>query len=316
MNHVKADASKVKVIDCLYHKSYRSFPYPRVVLTINGEVTELQIPSKLIKDRTYYQKGVKCKVIMYGDLVIAYELKKHYDEESDDFEFTVERNMKTLITELKHDDWYFDGELFYRLGKSTGPIDGSMLGIIQQEIINPVHMGYEVGFSRVYNDAIGVYEHQQEYDHFSLIMQSPPLFIDLENRFYKTQPYFVSDDKQGYYLTLSALLRICHYISQMYGPEEIEVFDLPQYMVRHNTVNLPKLPTYVKENSMSYLKPYESVLYLLGKLKTETKLENILELKKLLKYVISYGVVNTKILESNNVFKVNQSEIPLIKVEV
>jgi hypothetical protein len=272
---------------------------PVLHVTVNGEKKEYEIRHKAAKrDKFYHSQGLNCVLVTYNNVVLAYEIYS-----SDEVSATSKNNEilqeKLLNGTIPSDGWYFDGLKFYRLDADP---QSSFLGYSEVSCIDPVHITYTSTLDVISNDAF-VITHDG-----SIIIQTPPIQGSLHT---KNVNFKLIDNEQDHmFLNISMLLKICHVVSQLYGSEEIEKFDIPQYMIRHKTVNLAKLPPYVKDNSSSYLKPCDAISYILGLMHKETNSDNISKLTKLLRLICRNGVINIHASEKENVYL---KEVPLLQ---
>lgn len=301
MRHTKADLFNIELIDCLYHRTYMTSE-PTLVVSIDGEMMQYKVRRRAAKrDALYHKKGLKCCLVVYNGYVLAYEIIKFGGSAS-------ERNisiLKALIEngDVSKDDWYFDSEKFYKLDAA---VSDQFLDYTPISVIDPIHFTYESSIEVIENDCFIISQNG------NILIQSPPIQGSLEVR---NKKFLITDNEQDiYYLNLSALLKMCNVVSKLYGSDEIEKFDLPQYMLRHKTVNIAKLPPYVKDNSTTALSPSDAISYLMGLMNKESKLSNIVKLVKLIKMIIRGGIFNSTLSEENNVYK--DKQINIIKLDL
>ena len=108
MNHVKADFSKIELVQCLYHRTYMTFPDATLQVSIDGVKKEYRIRKRAAKrDNLYHSAGLKCVLVVYDGIVLAYEIIKT------DIPATT-LNIQNLM-QYANEDWYFDHERFYKL---------------------------------------------------------------------------------------------------------------------------------------------------------------------------------------------------------
>lgn len=300
MNHIKADFSKLSVIKCLYHRTFMSQPYPTLHTTVDGEYKEFKIRHRAAKrDKLYHKKGLPAVLVVYDGIVLAYEIIKDANIASD-------HNLKVLHEKIQNNiipsDWYFDNERFYRL--NSIPSD-EFISCQQIHVIDPIHLTYTTTIDVVYNDVFVISQNGE------VLVQSTPVATSLDSKINKFN--LLERDCKIHYISLSTLLTICKYITRIYDPEEIEKFDLTQYMIRHKTINLSKMPVYVKDNSSTIVPPIEMLTYLMGLLYREHDSHNIMEVMKCIKLVCRSGVINIKNSDSDYIF--TDKPIQLVKVK-
>lgn len=297
MNHVKADFSKIELVQCLYHRTYQTFPDATLQVSIDGVKKEYRIRKRAAKrDNLYHSAGLNCVLVVYDGIVLAYEIIK-----SDIPATTL--NIQNLM-QYANEDWYFDRERFYKLDTHAS---SKFISIQQLSVIDPIHLTYSSTIAIVENDCFVVCQNHQ------IILQTPPISTTLEK---KEKAFLLLDNEQEkMYLSLTALLKMCNVVSRLYGGEAIEQFDIPQYMIRHKTVNLAKLPQYVRDNSTTALKPVEAISYLLGLIHKETDSNNVVALTKVLRTMCVIGITNVDNTRSENVYKDKKIELKKINFD-
>lgn len=298
MIHKIADLSKISILNCLYHRTFMTVPYPTLLVSIDGEQKEFHIRYKAAtKDKLYHTKGLPCTLVIYDGIVLAYEI---HNESS-----AVSQNLNNLTASLESgqiekDGWYFDGEKFYQL---TGISSSEFVSLQNMPVIDPIHFTYESSIGIIENSCFVISSGNE------IIFQTPPIATDLS---WKKDLLGLSETTDhSMYINLNYLLKICDKVSKIYGPEMIERFDISQYMLRHKTVNLRKLPKNVLDNSTSYLTPVEAISYMCGLAYKENNHEKCLDIIKTLKQVVRSGIINARHSDAKNVFleKVNLVDI-------
>lgn len=291
MNHVKADLSKIELVPCLYHRTYQTFPDATLQVSIDGVKKEYRIRKRAAKrDNLYHSNGLKCMLVVYDGVVLAYEIIKS------DSPATLQ-NISNL-EQFKNQDWYFDNERFYQL--NTVP-SRDFISIQELNVIDPIHLTYSTTVEIVQNDCF-VVSHEGK-----VLLQTPPVSTTLEN---KNEKFLLLDTEQDLmYVSLSTLLKLCSAVTKIYGGDAIEEFDIPQYMIRHKTVNLAKLPPYVRDNSTTNLKPYEAISYILGLVYKESNMAHNIALLKVLKNMCTFGITNISNTLEENVYKDKKVEL-------
>ncbi len=299
MKHLIADFSKLEVIECLYHRTYMTHINPTLLVSIDGKKKNYSIRWRAAtRDKLYHSKGLKCVLIVYDGIVLAYEIIK-FDEVSS------YQNIESLKEIMKNSDdvWYFDHEKFYKLDSKPST---DFISIQTVSIVDPIHITYSTTLEVTSADVFVITSNDE------VILQTPPIAYNLENK--DKEFSLLNREQNTMYLSLSMLIRMCSTITKIYPPEEIEKFDIPQYMIRHKTVNLANMPPYVKDNSTTVLKPVEAVSYLLGLMHKESDLENNLQIVKILKAICRSGVINSRNTLSESIYKDKKMEIAKIKL--
>lgn len=289
MIHKEADLSKIHVVKCLYHRTFMTVPHPTLVVTVDGEHREYNIRYKAAtKDKLYHVEGLPCTLVMYDDVVLAYEIHKTNSASSMNLRIL---NASLESGQIDSSGWYFDGEKFYKLNgvKST-----SFISLQNIYVIDPIHLTYETSIEVIENSCFVISSEKE------ILFQTTPIATDLS---WKKHLLGLNEtENHSMYINLNYLLKICDKISKLYGPEMIEKFDVSQYMIRHNTVNLRKLPKNVLDNSTTYLTPLEAISYICGLAYKESNYEKCMELMKTLKQVVRSGIINATHSDAKNVY--------------
>ena len=293
MQHKIADLSKLEVITCLYHRAFFTQPHPTLHVTVNGEHKEYCIRYRAArKDKLYHAKGLPAVLIVYDGIVLAYEI---YNK--DDVPAAIQniRNLNVMIEsgQIDSDGWYFDTEKFYRLDAKRG---SSLLTIQDISVLDPIHLTYTSTIEVITNAAFVITNNDK------VVFQSSPVASNLTG--YKEDKLNIHGDSStnSMFLSLNYLLKLCDTIVKIYGHDEIEKFDISQYILRHKTVNLRKLPLNVLDNSTTNVTPKEAILYLCGLIHRESDFDTCITLLKTLKTIIRGGIVNANNSDSKNVY--------------
>lgn len=293
MQHKIADLSKLEVITCLYHRVFFTHPHPTLHVTVNGEHKEYFIRYRAAKkDKLYHAKGLPSVLIVYDGIVLAYEV---YSGNEIPAAVININNLKNMIESgtIQSTGWYFDTEKFYRLDAKKA---STLLTVQDISILDPIHLTY-TSTIEVINNAAFVITNNNE-----VVFQSPPVASNLIG--YKEDKLNIhGDDKtNSMFLSLNYLLKMCDTIVKIYGHDEIEKFDISQYILRHKTVNLRKLPLNVLDNSTTNVTPKEAILYLCGLIHRESNFVTCISLLKMLKTIIRGGIVNANNSDAKNVY--------------
>jgi hypothetical protein len=108
-------------------------------------------------------------------------------------------------------------------------------------------------------------------------------------------------------VNISFALRAASKLSEEFGFEAIEPLNLPGLMVRLNTVNLPKVPSEVKDTFDSGMKFTHALAWLLGFARRCHNLDTYASIRLLLKYLTSNGLFLKSAFDPTNIFKAGHS---------
>lgn len=114
-------------------------------------------------------------------------------------------------------------------------------------------------------------------------------------------------------VNLSFALKAAADLSEHFGFDAIEPLNLPELMVRLNTVNLPKVPKEVKATFDSGIAFTHALAWLLGYAGRAETMEAYATVRALLKYLTTKGLFFRSAFAASNVYKkgVNIEDIPL-----
>lgn len=300
MIHQIADLSKLKVIKCLYHRTFMTNPNPTLVVTVDGEKKEFFIRWRAAsRDKLYHSKGLPCILIVYDNIVLAYEIIKFDDPSS-------YRNVEYLHANYSDKEWYFDGEKFYNLDASeVQDAPKQFITYSYCTVIDPILLTYSTTIEPTVNYCITVHKDG------NIIFQTPPISANLD---YKSKELYLFDKEQDHtYISLSTLLKTCDVLSKHFGSDSIEIFDIPYYMIRHKTVNLTKLSIFVKDSSTTLNTPINFISHLVGIMYKENDFEKCIAVLKAIRRIVRGGVVRASIADKENVY--TGVPIELIKID-
>lgn len=296
MKHLKANLENIQLIKCKYHRTYQSFPDATLTVSIDEIKQEFRIRKRAAtRDQLYHSNGLNCTLVVYDGIVLAYEI---INSDVSNTEINIE-NLKPHYNE----DWYFDGEKFYCLDARSS---SEFLSINEISVIDPIHLTYAKSIEPIVNDAFIICQDNQ------ILLQSPPISASLDKN---NKKFLLTDkDQEKMFLSLSALLKMCETVTKIYGGESIEQFDLPQYMIRHKTVNLSKLPPDVRDQSTTMVTPIEAITYMLGLINRQDDIMHIRSIMKVLKVLCRFGIVNVDTNKAENIYKDKPIELKKIVI--
>ena len=304
MKHLEVDFLKLHTVKCKYHRIYNTSPYHTLLVSIDGVKKEYTVRKRTSKlDKIYHSRGIDCILVVYDDIVLSFEL---LDRDHKDGELTnSERNVHLIHQNYRNDKtWYFDSVKFYQLDGLIKPSD-NFVSEQTCNLIDPVHLTYST--FDVVKSSVFVITHKGNV----LVCSTP---FTKSYKFAKYHSILLDSEQEQYYLNLTTLLAICDTVSKLYGQEEIEKFDIPQYMIRHQTINICRLSVYIKDNSSTYVKPVEAISYVMSLLYREDNHDSIVKLSKLLKMIVRTGFIDINSNDVSRVYKSGTTDIPLIEM--
>jgi len=118
-------------------------------------------------------------------------------------------------------------------------------------------------------------------------------------------------------VNLSFALKAAAQLSKEFGYEAVEPLNLPQLMIRLNTVNLPKVPSEVKDTFDSGMKFTHALAWMLGFARRSENLDTYATIRSLMKYLTSSGLFFKQAFDPSNIFHKGQTleTVPLLSKE-
>jgi hypothetical protein len=233
-------------------------------------------------------------------------------------EFNINNTLRPLMESAREakQKWFFDGRYIFTF-------DGMN---IDQAITKGTHLSKDGRFRCVDVDAIGLHKLEDKskldpVDRTCLAYVakngqyaiSPPIWKNARqvgeakikgvgrgegNRDYNF------DTVDGFCaVNISFALKAANELSREFGFEACEPLNLPALMVRLNTVNLPKIPSEVKDTFDSGMKFTHALAWLLGFARRCHDLDTYASIRSLLKYLTSNGLFLKSAFDPQNIFK-------------
>ena len=115
-------------------------------------------------------------------------------------------------------------------------------------------------------------------------------------------------------VNLSFALKAAAQLSKEFGHEAIEPLNLPHLMIKLNTVNLPKVPSEVKDTFDSGMKFTHALAWMLGFARRCECLDTYATIRSLMKYLTSNGLFFKQAFDPSNIFKKGKDldSVPLL----
>ena len=108
-------------------------------------------------------------------------------------------------------------------------------------------------------------------------------------------------------VNLSFALKAAAQLSKEFGFEAVEPLNLPQLMIKLNTVNLPKVPSEVKDTFDSGMKFTHALAWMLGFARRCECIDTYATIRSLMKYLTSNGLFFRQAFDPENIFKKGHS---------
>lgn len=240
----------------------------------------------------------------------------------------IERHFKQILPSLSSGDWYFDGLYVYQF--ENGIHQELKQGIILDK--NGMFRGVKV----------------KAYHLTYLNFKSPQLesrnciaFIVDENTFsisapiwkYVNKNFFVNDKKHNednenlslitsfetiddvLSINLNFALRAAKELADHFGYSSIQPLQLPQMMVKLNTVNLLRLPNEIKATTEINMKFTHALAWLLGLQHKAKNPQQFFIIRQLIKYLMTTGFFWKTSTNKDNLIISKTEKLPLFNIE-
>lgn len=113
----------------------------------------------------------------------------------------------------------------------------------------------------------------------------------------------LDDIDTNHVLNLHGLLRVCDVSASMFGAESIEVFNLVEHIIEHNTVNLPSLPKHIRATAPTGVYLSDIIAYHIGKLKKVNTYKEVKRLTESLSFCVSFCIIRKDLFDVSKVLK-------------
>jgi len=273
-----------------------------------------------------YMKPVVTAIVKYDGHPVALErhplgtlgARREEGLFEDDREWLSEsiHNIKHYIKPLCKDgstEWYFDGKFMY-----------SFTGTIKSNVDRGVFLSKAGNFRAIEVTAIQLsHIHDSEKldpsDRTCLAYVAgngeysitPPIWKRLADVGTKALSQSDSDEDDHRFdaideylaVNLAFALKAGQVIGSLFGHEEIEPLQLPELMIRLNTVNLPKISSKVKSTYDIGMTFTQSMAWLIGMSNRINSLDSHMALRNILKYLTTKGIFRKNMFTKTAVFK-------------
>lgn len=317
---------------------YKRIPIPQIVAR----------QFKEIHKRTKYIKPIVTAFIYYGDTVISMErhplgaLGERFSEglRGDKKEWTPMSavNIREIIIpaiDTENLDWYFDGRYMFtfdpadlanikQAGKSL-TADGRFRAIECNTI--SLHSLFDRAKLTILDRTCLAYVAKD--GRYAI---SPPIWKDVksvgrakihrsgyENRGDNIVEKELEFDRVDQFcaVNLTFALRAASDLSNHFGFQAVEPLNIPELMVRLNTVNLPKVPQEVKATIDCGMKFTHALAWLLGYARQAETMEQYSVIRSLLQHLTSKGIFFRSAFSGKNIYHEghDSTTIPLLSKE-
>lgn len=274
---------------------------------------------------THFQVPHECCIMTYEGTVIALEKAVINERTYEGIDGTIKEWTPTMLStiesvlELMDDsDWYIDGSYVYSFGTTVRDAieNGTSLHTELNFRVVPctaIMLNY-IGFNDVVStESRNCLAYMASTGEYSI---SPPIWksysfvggLGTTDEGVATSLQ-TADEKRFVNLQFAIIAGIN--ITRIYGYDSIEALQLPKLMIQLKTINLQSLPQEVKETfdmGMSYT---TALAWLLGLLMRVPSFYDMMQMKKLLKYLTTTGSASRV---SNEVLT-EDKEIPLLSMD-
>lgn len=250
------------------------------------------------------------------------------DGEAVEWAANMERNFHQIESLFTHDNWYFDGLYAYRFeeGIEQALEDGMKLdetGMFRGIKVQAYHLTYLNFVAPLLENRYCVAMIVND-DTYSI---SAPIWKNMDPQTAMTNDPGDDGDEKGKLISsfngidkhvainLNFALRAAKELADEFGYESVQPLQLPQTMVRLNTVNLPRLPKEVKATTEIGLKFTHGLAWLLGLQYHAKTPQQFHVLRQLIKYLMTKGFFWKDKVNKTKLVREDVENIPLFKVE-
>jgi hypothetical protein len=266
-------------------------------------------------------------VTFYDDIVVALEkspygnLATNLDGESifgpgERWISASEFNINRIVTGYTAGaEWFIDGNFIFRINKDIAPLQLSSDGLFKSVSVHSIKLA-DISIATVQPDI----RTSLAFCVNGRCVITPPVWKTLANigqskltddrvtvvasSLWNTTGEFQFDkiDEQ-LAVNLNFALSAARAVSEVFGYDYIEPLNLPEMMIRLNTVNLPNVDKSVKATIDIGVKFTHIVAWLIGLTERLDTLESYMVLRDLLKYVTTKGVFKRNVFDLGSIFK-------------
>lgn len=226
--------------------------------------------------------------------------------------------------------WYFDGRYMFSFKKS-----------IDETVAEAEKLSSDGRFRTIEVDAIGLHE-LQDVGKTQVAQRSCMVYVAQNGEYAISPPIWkhthsvrmarvassegasgsereMNFDKvdEAVAVNLSFALKAAAELSEEFGFDAIEPLNLPQLMIKLNTINLPKIPSEVKDTFDSGIQFTHALAWLLGFARRCETLETYATIRSLLKYLTASGVYFRQSFSAEGIFQKghNLDSVPQLSVQ-
>jgi len=349
---IKFDISKLR-IETVYLKtcttalggSVRIMDEHQTAVTGKEVYKKIEVPMAIVRafqkqhKTSQYFKPVVTAFVYYGDHVVSMErhplgtlgekVGEGLFEEERVWLSDSERNINRFIKPLtENTEWYIDGKYLYHFDR---PIDqcvkeGEHLssdGKFRAVPVSTVQLSSLDDRSKMEPTARTCLAFAATNGKFAV---TPPIWKNLGNVGTKslndedaneTKTFQFDAIDQQLSVNLAFVLRAGKEVGTLFGHEAIEPLQLPELMIKLQTVNLPNVASAVKQTYNAGIRFTHAMAWLMGLTARADTMDGYMALRGLLKYLTTKGIFRAQMFSANHVFKRGNDleTIPYIGIE-
>lgn len=258
-------------------------------------------------NRTKFSVPIPCDVLVYDDFPITFQMMDISEEYYEGvFKTTswmshLRHNVEHVKNVVKADtvyDWYINGvDIYRKLYRHNEPIDSKrVFDLVSYDTFDVALLNIRATPQLMREESLTFLPGD---------IDLPPFLpsMDMGLAKYGTGDSIFDSMEENYTVHLAALLYLAEWTTKMFGAQEIELFDLPEYMIRLQTVNLPALPRETKQRCPTGFTPIASFAILARCVKKSTTIDHSFIIRRMLKYVVNKGMIHNDRLTVSALFK-------------
>lgn len=350
LNKIRIDIVNLKSCTAALGGSVRVLDEKRTAMTGKEVFSKINVPMALIRTfklrhkTSTYLRPVVTALVYYENQVVAIErhpLGTIGTKVSDglfgertwtpDCESNLSRFIEPLV---QRGDWFFDGKYIYHFDRPLNQCvsEGKFLTetgnfrTVEVSAIQLSNLDDRTKLEPSIRTCLAFVVKNGQY------AVTPPIWKDLGNVGSSSLASKNNESKDGgveyaptfqfseidsqLCVNLSFALKAGKEVGELFGHESVDPLMLPELMIKLDTVNLPNIPSSVKQTFAVGMKFTHAMAWLIGLTARSNTLDGFLVLRSLLKYLTTKGIFRADMFVPNHVFTAGNdlTTIPLISI--
>lgn len=292
-HHTPFDPDLLILREVHLHKASQSDGGMLTIRDENGKRTRIRV-KKIPAPTIWYDNPQPTLIVEYNGTPLC------YSGVGEDVQFQKEtfiRLKAEMVEALNASDdcWFIHDSMMYKFRDGVAHSSGLGLGF----------SAVEFDVTSVNNLIMGISPLKNLFTKVGISFKNvvtPPLWSNLNESIGRRANSFaeLNDNTR---CNMNSLLMLCDCVARNLGSERVEQFNLVDYMIEFDTVNLTSLPKATKESALTSLTISHYIAYCLGLFHKH----NIKQAISLIAYAMSYGLLRQNMYDEKNIYKVHQT---------